>query len=76
MVVKRIKAESLKLKRDGHAYPTRISMNTALAECSSTLLSLFAAISPELDSSMEAAMMGSIVTSAVNNQTAIFKCIA
>ena len=69
MVAKRIKAESLKLKRDGHAYPTCIPMNTALAECSSTLLTLFAAISPKLDSSMEAAMMGSIVTSVVNNQT-------
>jgi len=68
-VANRIKAECLKLKRDGHTYSTRISMSTALEECSNTLLTLFAAISPKLDSSMEAAMMGNIVTRVVNNQT-------
>ena len=43
-------------------------MSSALGECSNTLLTLFAAISPKLDSSMEAAMIGNIVTSVVNNQ--------
>jgi len=66
MVAKKIKAET---KKGGLAYPTRTPTNTALAECSSTLLALFAAISPKLNSAMEAVMMGSIVISVVNNQT-------
>lgn len=33
-VAKRIKAERQQLKTDGNTYATRISMNTALAECS------------------------------------------
>jgi len=73
MVARKIKEECLKLKKDGLAYPTRTSTNIALAECSITLLALFAAISPKLDSAMEAVMMGSIVTSVVNNQTTILQ---
>ena len=69
VVANKIKAECLKLKRDNHTYPTRTSMSTALSECSDTLLSLLAAISPKLNGSMEAAMMGNIITSVVNNQT-------
>jgi len=44
-------------------------MSTVLSECSDTLLSLLAAISPKLNGCMEAAMMGNNITRVVNNQT-------
>ena len=43
-------------------------MNTALAEYSDSLLALLSAISPTLESTMQAAMIGNIVTSAVNSK--------
>ena len=59
-------------------YATRVSMNTALAECSDSLLALLSAISPRLESTMQAAMIGNIVTSTVNSKAAvltdIFEC--
>ena len=67
-VAKKIKVECQNLKKDGLTYPSRISMNTALAECSDSLLALLSAISPQLKSTMQAAMIGNIVTSAVNFQ--------
>ena len=67
-VAKRIKAECQQLKTDGNTYATRISMNTALAECSNSLLALLSEISPKLELTMQAAMIGSIVTSAINNK--------
>ena len=67
-VAKKVKAECQKLKTDGNTYPTRISMSTAFAECSNSLLALLSVISPKLESTMQAAMIGSIVTSAVNNK--------
>ena len=39
-VAKRTKAECQQLKTDGSTYATRIPMNTALAECSDSLLAL------------------------------------
>ena len=68
MVAKKIKVECQNLKKDGLTYSTRVSMNTALAECSDSLLALLSAISPQLKSTMQAAMIGNIVTSAVNFQ--------
>ena len=65
-VAKRIKSECQKLKSDGSMYATCISMNTALAECSNSLLALLPAISPTLESTMQAAMLGNIVTSVFN----------
>ena len=55
-------------QKDGLTYPTRVLMNTALAESSNSLLALLSAISPQLKSTMQAAMIGNIVTSAVNFQ--------
>jgi hypothetical protein len=46
----------------------RISMNSALAKCSNSLLALLSEISPKLASTMQAAMIGSIVMSAVNSR--------
>ena len=69
-LAKRIKAEFQNLKTDGNTYATRVSMNTALAECSDSLLALLSAISPRLESTMQAAMIGNIVTSTVNSKAA------
>jgi len=44
-VAKRAKAECQQLKTDGSTYATRISMNTALTECSDSLLALLSEIS-------------------------------
>ena len=67
-LAKRIKAECQNLKTDDNTYATRVSMNTALAECSDSLLALLSATSPKLESTMQAAMIGNIVTSAVNSK--------
>ena len=65
-VAKRNKSECQKLKSDGSMYATCISMNTALAECSNSLLALLPAISPTLESTMQAATTGNIITSTFN----------
>lgn len=54
-------------KPDRHTYPTRLSRGQIINECSPTLLALLAAICPNLDSTMPAAMIGHIVTSSVNS---------
>jgi hypothetical protein len=52
---------------DRQSYPTRVPRQQVMKECSPTLLALLAAISPSLDSTLPAAMIGSIVTSAVSS---------
>jgi hypothetical protein len=49
-VAKRIKEECQQLKTDGSTYATRMSMNSALAKCSNSLLALLSEISPKLAS--------------------------
>jgi hypothetical protein len=46
-------------------FDTRISLNVVLKQCSKTLMQLLAAVSPSLDSTLSAAMIGHIVTNAV-----------
>ena len=67
-MAKKIKVKCQNLKKDDLTYPTRVLMNIALAECSNSLLALLSAISLQLKSTMQAAMTGNIVTSAVNFQ--------
>ena len=67
-VAKRIRQECQQVKTDGNTYATRISMNSALAECSNSLLTLLSEISPKLDSTVQAAMIGNIVMSVVNSR--------
>ena len=67
-MAKKIKVECQNLKKDDLTFSTRVLMNIALAECSNSLLALLSAISLQLKSTMQAAMIGSIVTSAVNFQ--------
>ena len=43
-------------------------MNTAFAECSNSLLALLSTISPKLESTKKATMVGSIVASSVSNE--------
>ena len=60
-----IKAECPKPNR--HTYPTHLPRGYVMNECSPTLLALLAAIDPKLDSTIPAAMIGHIVTSAVSS---------
>ena len=54
-------------KLDNNTYATHISMEKVLNECNETLMALLAEISPKLDKTMPAAMIGNIVSSFVNN---------
>ncbi|KAL8588411.1 hypothetical protein ACOMHN_029580 [Nucella lapillus] len=49
------------------SYPVRMPRQQVMNECSPTLLALLAAIAASLDSTLPAAMIGHIVTSAVNS---------
>ena len=67
----KIKAECP--KSDNSAYTTHLSLENALNECSKTLMSLLAAISPKLDETMPAALIGNIITSLVNNRSTMLQ---
>ena len=67
-VAKKIYTESVQLKRDQSTYDTRIDLNDALTSSSPTLLRLLSDISPNLDTTLPAAMVGNIITSATSNK--------
>ncbi|XP_014671823.1 PREDICTED: uncharacterized protein LOC106812453 [Priapulus caudatus] len=65
---KKIKSECLAQKPDTSTYVTHISLDSVTGECSQTLLALVAEISPKLQFTLPAAMIGNIVLSAVCDQ--------
>ena len=66
-VAKRIISESKELKTNGQWYNTRIDLDDALCDCSSTLLCLLFSITSKLHSTMPAALIGNNVTRMVTN---------
>ena len=60
--------KSKQLKHDQTKYNTRITLQDCISASSHTLLSLMSTISSKLDSTLSAAMIGNIVTSAVTNK--------
>lgn len=60
--------ESKLLKEDKNNYNTRINLVDVLASVSSTLLQLLSLISKKLDGSLQAGMVGNIITSMVTNK--------
>ena len=66
-VAKLIVNESKDLKSDKYKYRTRLNIDDAIADVSSTMLHLLSLVSPTLNSSLSACMVGNIVTSMVTN---------
>lgn len=68
MVANAIKREFKDLKPDSSSYNTRIGLDDALESCSHTLLSLLSHLSPKLDSTLPAALIGNTVTGTVTKK--------
>jgi len=69
-VAKKIVKELKQLMHDQRKYDTRITLQDAISASSPTLLSLMSIISPKLDSTLSAAMIGNIVTNVVSSDCA------
>ena len=67
-VAKIITRESLQLKKDQSTFDTRICLGDALGSSSPTLLNLLSKMSSKLDSTLPAAMIGNMVTSAISKK--------
>ena len=63
-----IKCESKATKSNGCTYDTDINLQDTLTKASDTLLELLKAISPKLDKTLPAALIGNIITSVINNE--------
>ena len=68
-VAKLIVNESKDLKSDIYKYRTRVNIDDAIADVSSTMLNLLSLVSPKLNSSLSACIVGNIVTSMVTNRS-------
>ena len=68
-IAKVVKQECEDLRSDNTVYDTRIRLDDALACSSSTLLNLLLSISPKLERTPGAAMIGNMVTGAVTKKT-------
>ena len=65
---KHIASECRQLKKNKMIYQTRIGLTDAIANSSSTLLSLLMHLSPKFDPSMPCALIGNILTGMITNQ--------
>lgn len=66
-VARQIKQESKTTARDTSSYSSKIDINTARSQCSETLLSLLAQISPQLDGTIGACLIGNMISSTVTH---------
>ena len=67
-IAKLIVNESKDLKSYKYKYRTRVHIDDAIADVSSTMLHLLSLVSPKLNSSLSACMVENIVTSMVTNR--------
>ena len=72
-VTKRIVRESKELTQDKFTYQTRINVENVLNDASPTLLQLMSSLTPKLDSTLQAGMVGNIVTSLVTNRPTLLQ---
>ena len=73
-VAKQIVHESNALELDTSSYSTKIDESIAHSQCSETILSLLSHISPKLDSSLPAYLIGNMVTSAITHKCTTLQC--
>ena len=67
MIAQKIRNECRSLKVDSHKYSTHISMDVIMKQVSPTLLNLLQRLDDNLNVTMPAAMIGSIVTKSITN---------
>ena len=68
MVASKINVESKTMKRNIWTYETDINLQDTLSQVSDTFLDLLKAVSPKLENTLPAALIGNIITSIINNQ--------
>jgi len=69
----KMRHECLTQKPDTSTYATHISLDSVMRECSQTLLTLLGEISPKLQHTLPAAMIGHIVLSTICDQVTSFQ---
>ena len=67
-IAKTIKKECLERSPDRKMYNTRLSLEDATEVCSDLVLKLLAALSPKLDHTNTALLIGNIITSVLTNR--------